>query len=56
VDEAVSISTKGPPHVALEELDGDDVIMRVRATPERSDDGGRLAHDVLQAVAGFRSD
>jgi small-conductance mechanosensitive channel len=54
VDEAVSVSTKGPPHVALEELNGDDVIVRVRATPQRSDDGGRLAHDVLQAVAGFR--
>jgi small conductance mechanosensitive channel len=56
VDEAVSVSTKGPPHVALEELAGDDVIVRVRATPQRSDDGGRLAHDVLQAVAGFRHD
>jgi small conductance mechanosensitive channel len=56
VDEALSVSTKGPPHVALEELDGDDVIVRVRATPQHSDDGGRLAHDVLQAVAGFRSD
>jgi small-conductance mechanosensitive channel len=55
VDEAVSVSTKGPPHVALEELAGDDVIVRVRATPQRSDDGGRLAHDVLQAVAGFRT-
>jgi small conductance mechanosensitive channel len=56
VDEALSVSTKGPAHVALEELDGDDVVVRVRATPQRSDDGGRLAHDVLQAVAGFRSD
>jgi small conductance mechanosensitive channel len=56
VDEALSVSTKGPAHVALEEVDGDDVIMRVRATPQSSDDGGRLAHDVLHAVAGFRSD
>src|SRR3954447_8940579 len=55
VDDALSVSTKGPPHVALEELNGDDVIVRVRATPQRSDDGGRLARDVLQAVAGFRS-
>jgi hypothetical protein len=54
VDEAVSVSTKGPPHVALEELIGDDVVVRVRATPQRSDDGGQLAHDVLHAVAGFR--
>jgi small conductance mechanosensitive channel len=54
VDEAVGVPTKGPPHVALEELNADDVIVRVRATPKSSADGGRLAHDVLQAVAGFR--
>jgi small conductance mechanosensitive channel len=55
VDESLSVSAKGPSHVALEELDGEDVIVRVRATPQRPDEGGRLAHDVLQAVAGFRS-
>jgi small conductance mechanosensitive channel len=55
VDESLSVSTKGPSHVALEELAGEDVIVRVRATPQRPDEGGRLAHDVLQAVAGFRS-
>jgi small-conductance mechanosensitive channel len=54
VDDAVSVSPKGPPHVALEEVDRDDVVVRVRATPTRPDDGGRLAHDVLQAMAGFR--
>jgi small-conductance mechanosensitive channel len=54
VDEEVGVPTKGPPHVSLEELNGDDVIVRVRATPQRSDDGAKLAHDVLQAVAGFR--
>jgi len=53
VDDAVSVSTKGPPHVALEELDGRDVVVRVRATPSKPADGGRLARDVLQAVAGF---
>jgi small conductance mechanosensitive channel len=55
VDQSVSVPTKGPPHVALEEVDRDDVVVRVRATPLRPDEGGRLAHDVLQAVAGFRA-
>jgi len=55
VDETVNVATKGPPHVALEEVDRDDVVVRVRATPARPDDGGRLAHDVLRAVAGFRA-
>jgi small conductance mechanosensitive channel len=53
VDDAVTVPTKGPPHVELEELDGSEVVVRVRATPRVPDDGGRLAHDVLQAVAGF---
>jgi small conductance mechanosensitive channel len=53
VDDAVTVPTKGPPPVELEELDGADVVVRVRATPRTPDDGGRLAHDVLQAVAGF---
>jgi small conductance mechanosensitive channel len=56
VDRSLSVETKGPAHVALEELNGDDVVVRVRATPQHSDDGGRLAHDVLQAVAGIRSE
>jgi hypothetical protein len=30
--------------------------VRVRATPQDPDEGGRLAHDVLQAVAGFGSE
>jgi small conductance mechanosensitive channel len=55
VDETVNVATKGPPHVALEEVDRDEVVVRVRATPARPDDGGRLAHDVLKAVAGFRN-
>ena len=55
VDDALSVSTKGPPHVALEEVDRDDVVVRVRATPARPDEGGRLAREVIQAMAGFRS-
>jgi len=55
VDETVDVATKGPPHVALEELDRDEVVVRVRATPARPADGGRLAHDVLRAVAAMRA-
>jgi small-conductance mechanosensitive channel len=56
VDESVSVATKRPPHVELEELDGRDVVVRVRATPQRPDQGGRLAHDVIQAVADLDSE
>jgi small conductance mechanosensitive channel len=53
VSEAIGVSTRGSPHVLLEEFDGEDVIVRVKATPEWHQDGGRLAREVLGAVAGF---
>jgi small conductance mechanosensitive channel len=53
VDETIDVRTKRPPHVALEEFDGDEVVVRVQATPIEPSDGGRLAREVLEAVAGF---
>jgi small conductance mechanosensitive channel len=38
-------------HVTLEELDGDEVVVRIQAVPERAEDGPRLAGEVLTAVA-----
>jgi small conductance mechanosensitive channel len=38
------------PKIALEELDGDEVVVRISATPERPADGPRLASEVLEAV------
>ena len=49
--EAVSTPMRGPPRVTLEELDGDEVVVRIAATPQRSADGPRLAAEVLRAVA-----
>lgn len=53
VDECVSVATKRAPHVALEEFDGEEVVVRVHATPVDSAQGGRLAREVLTAVASF---
>jgi uncharacterized protein (UPF0548 family) len=39
------------PHVTLEEVDGDEVVVRIQATPENAADGSRLAGEVLSAVA-----
>ena len=39
------------PRILLEELDGDDVVVRIQATPERAADGPKLATEVLAAVA-----
>src|SRR4051794_34664770 len=39
------------PRITLEELDGDEVVVRIQAQPRLSTDGPRLASEVLQAVA-----
>ena len=39
------------PHISLEEVDSDEVIVRIAATPESDADGPRLADEVLSAIA-----
>jgi small conductance mechanosensitive channel len=39
------------PEITLEELDGDEVVVRIQATPVASNDGPRLASEILGAVA-----
>src|SRR5947209_354223 len=42
LDEEVSTPTRAAASVLLEEIDGDDVVVRIQATPERANDGARL--------------
>src|ERR671937_367055 len=44
--EGVSVPLRYPPHVALEELDRDEVVVHIIATPQRPADGGVLAGEV----------
>ena len=37
--------------VLLEEVDGDDVVVRVQATPELADDGAKLADEIMAALS-----
>jgi small conductance mechanosensitive channel len=37
--------------VLLEEVDGDDVVVRVQATPEIADDGSKLADEIMAALS-----
>lgn len=39
------------PEIILEELDGQEVVVRIRATPIAANDGPRLASEILSAVA-----
>src|SRR3954469_17820452 len=50
--EGVTTPIRERPRVDLEEVDGDEVVVRISATPERASDGAQLANEVLQAVAG----
>lgn len=47
---AIDTPIRGEPRILLEEIDGDEVIVRIQATPERNSDGPRLASEVLAAV------
>lgn len=47
---AVRTPLRGSPHITLEEVDGDEVVVRVAATPLNPDDGPRLASEVLRAI------
>src|SRR5450755_582918 len=51
LDERVGTPTRSAPRVLLEEIDGEDVVVRVQATPERASDGAQLADEVIAALA-----
>jgi hypothetical protein len=56
LDENLQTPVRSKPQITLEEIDGDEVVVRIAATPERVSDGPRLASEVLEAVAGARAD
>jgi small-conductance mechanosensitive channel len=51
LDEQVSTPTRTAPNVLLEEIDGDDVVVRVQATPEHAGEGAQLADEVISALS-----
>jgi small conductance mechanosensitive channel len=51
LDDQVTTPTRTPASVLLEEIDGDDVVVRVQATPERASEGARLADQIIGALA-----
>jgi small-conductance mechanosensitive channel len=52
--ESITVRTRRPPHVALEDFDGDSIVVRIRARPADPREGGRLAGEVLDAVSRLR--
>jgi small conductance mechanosensitive channel len=51
LEERVETPMRDRPRILLEELDGDEVVVRIQATPERASDGPKLATEVLAAIA-----
>jgi small-conductance mechanosensitive channel len=56
LDEQISTPTRSAASVLLEEIDGDEVVIRVQATPERADDGAKLADEVIAALSSVTGD
>jgi hypothetical protein len=56
LEESVSTPVRGEPTIALEEIDADEVVVRIQATPLSDADGPRLADEVLAAVASCAKD
>jgi len=51
IKQALETPLRGSPRITLEELDGDEVVVRISATPQNSADGSRLATEVLRAIS-----
>jgi hypothetical protein len=46
----VTVPTRYPPQITLEEIDRDQVVLRIAATPDKPSDGARLAEEILAAT------
>jgi small-conductance mechanosensitive channel len=52
LEETIEVPLRYPPDIRVEELDRDDVVVRIIATPLNPRDGGKLAEEVLSGVRG----
>lgn len=51
LDENIQTQTRRAPQVFLQEIDGDEVVVRIKATPEDPSDGAKLADEIMGAIA-----
>jgi len=52
LEQRISVPLRYPPHIAVEEIDRADVVVRIVSTPLNPDDGAKLAEEVLTGVQG----
>jgi hypothetical protein len=51
LEQHVRTPTRSHPHISVEEVDDEEVIMRVNAVPELDRDGPKLADEILAAIS-----
>jgi len=51
LDAGITTPVRAEPHIGLEEIDADEVIVRIAATPASESDGQKLADEILEAIA-----
>ena len=56
LEEEVETPVRTTPHIDLEEVDSDRVVVRIAATPRSEEDGAQLADEVLAAVGQVTHD
>jgi hypothetical protein len=50
IENAITVPLRHPPHIAVEELDRDEVVVRIVTTPMDPPDGATLAEQVLTGL------
>jgi small conductance mechanosensitive channel len=56
LEDNVQTPVRTEPHISLEEIDRDEVVVRIAATPVSDSDGPRLADEVLAAITAVTRD
>ncbi len=51
LEETVETAMRDKPRVALEEIDGDETVVRIGVSPESPAEGARLSSEVLRALS-----
>ncbi len=56
LEREISVPLRYPPHIGVEEIDRDEVIVKIISTPLNPADGSQLAAEVLAGVRGAEGD
>jgi small conductance mechanosensitive channel len=56
LEDGIDVPTRRRPDVEVQEMDGDEMVVRITATPERPADGAKLADQMLAAIAAAGPD